>query len=124
MTLPESVNQSVTIQMIDGRLIATLGTEVSEESLINFRSRLLDDVKESGAREVIIDASGISIMDSFEFNEIARTLEMVKILGARTVLVGLNPGVISSLVYLDVPIEHISTAINLRLAIRLLEEGA
>ena len=60
-------------------------------------------------------------MDSEDFHQIRQIIRMSKILGARAVLVGLNPGIISSLVYLNVQTHEITTALNLEQAIRKLQ---
>ena len=120
--MAEVDEQNVALQVVNDRLIGTLGSDVSLESLRNFRAEILNAVKEYSVRQVIIDVSGISILDSHDFDEIVKTIEMVEILGAKSVLVGLNPGIITSLVYLDVPVDKVTTALNLKLAIKLLDQ--
>ena len=122
--LRELEKNSVALQVVNERLIGTLGTDVTSDNLASFRTDILDTVRDYGIRQVIIDLSSIAILDSYEFEQIVKTVEMVEILGAKCVLVGLSPGIITALIHLDCAVHQVTTALNLKMAIKLLNQRA
>ena len=52
-------------------------------------------------------------MDLNDFNELRSIIDMVKIMGAKTVISGFKPELISALVDLDANIDGIDAALNL-----------
>ena len=109
---------SGTMQVIDGRLVATLNAKINGVLLEGFRKDLLDKVRDTGVRQVIVDVSAILLMDSSDVLYLKDTLDMVGVLGAYPILVGLNKGLVSSLIYLDVDLGSLRTELNLEGAIR------
>jgi rsbT antagonist protein RsbS len=73
-----------------------------------------------GATGVLIDVSGLSIVDSFVARVIARLVAMVRLLGADSTIVGLQPAVAITLVELGVPMGHVRTALNAEQGLALL----
>jgi anti-anti-sigma regulatory factor len=50
--------------------------------LHQFRTDLLERLQDSGATGVIIDLSGVRIMDADDFDGVRRTLDMAALMGA------------------------------------------
>ena len=96
-----------------GCVVASIQRDLRGAVLQQFRDDLLERLQSSGANGVIIDLSGVSIMDADDFDEVRRTLEMAVLMGARAVLVGLRPGVVSALVQLDVDTGNFDTLLDL-----------
>jgi rsbT antagonist protein RsbS len=90
--------------------------------LRQFRIDLLECVQESGANGVILDVSGIDILDLDEFNGLRSTMEMAGVMGARPILSGLKPGVVSALIDLGADPEGVKAVLNLDDAFRLMDE--
>ena len=88
-----------------------------------FRHDLLSLVKASGATRIILDVSGVLVMDLAEFESLQRTVAMAGLLGARSIVAGLRPGVVSSLVELDAPVDWVVAALNLEQAFALFQES-
>jgi rsbT antagonist protein RsbS len=114
----------VAIQVSRHVVVASIQTDLDEEVLANFREDLLGRVHETDSRGVILDVSGLATLDSDEFAALRRIMEMVAIMGAESVLVGLRPGVVSSLIDLDVDVEGLQTAIDLDAAFELFEPAS
>lgn len=96
-----------------GCVVASIQRDLRGTVLQQFREDLLERLQSSGASGVIIDLSGVSIMDADDFDKVRRTLEMAALMGARAVLVGLRPGVVSALVQLDVDTGNFDTLLDL-----------
>lgn len=102
-------------------LIVPIQIELYDETILHIQREILEKIKETGIKGVIIDVSGIEIIDSFLAQAICNTARMAYMLGATTVLTGLKPEVAASLVDLDIEFKDIKTAMNLEAGFQILE---
>jgi rsbT antagonist protein RsbS len=114
----------VTINLMRGCLVATIQVDLDRVVLEHFRKDLLRRLDSSRSRQVILDCSGIEVLDAEDFAELRRTVAMAALMGARTVLAGLQPGVVSALIDLDVDLGGLHTALSLDDAFLRLEADA
>ncbi len=105
-------------------IIASIQTDLTESVLARFRNELLALIHRIGARGAIFDFSGVDILDSTEFRGLRSVLKMVELLGARTVISGLKPGIISSLIDTNVDTNGIEATLHIDDAIDLIRESA
>ena len=70
---------------------------------------------------VILDVSAINVMDAHDFEALWRTAAMVKLMGVKAIMVGLRPGIASTLVDMDVSPEGLTMALTVEDAFLLLE---
>jgi rsbT antagonist protein RsbS len=113
--------QRIPLQVARGCVVASIQLDLTPEVLQQFRKDLLERVQESRANGVILDVSGIDILDLDDFNGLRKTMEMAEIMGARPILSGLKPGVVSALVDLGADPEGLIAVLNLDDAFRLLD---
>jgi rsbT antagonist protein RsbS len=106
-----------------GCLIVSLQVDLDEPMLRQLRTDLLERLRATRVEHVILDVGGLEILDAREFEEVRRTLRMAEIMGARTVLVGLRAGIVSSLVDLQVDVGGLTATIDMDEAFRILERG-
>ena len=111
----------VAMQISRGCLIVPIQIELYDEIILRIQKDILERVKETGVKGVIIDVSGVEIIDSFFAQAICDTVKMTYMLGATTVLTGLKPEVAASLVDLDIEFKNINTALNLEVGFQILE---
>ena len=111
----------VTMHISRGCLIVPIQIELYDEIILQIQRDILERVKETGVKGVIIDVSGVEIIDSFFAQAICDTVKMASMLGATTVLTGLKPEVAVSLVDLDIEFKDIQTAMNLEAGFQILE---
>jgi len=102
--------------------VASIQVDLSEEVLDQFRTDLLELIGSSGASGVILDLSGVEVMDFQDFEALRQTIAMADLMGARTVLSGLAAGVVSSLVELEADTEDIVAVLDLDDAFRVMED--
>ncbi|MDJ0878873.1 MAG: STAS domain-containing protein [Halieaceae bacterium] len=110
----------IPMQVSRGCIVVSIQVDLSEAVLAQFRTDLLELLQRSGAEAVILDVSGIAIMDLQEFQALRDTMSMAALMGARTIFSGFQAGVVSSLVELEAPISDIQAALNLDTAFELL----
>ncbi len=58
----------VPLQLLRGRIVASIQTDLSDAVLRRFQTDLLTFVQASAATGVVLDVSGVEIMDVEEFN--------------------------------------------------------
>ncbi|MFT5051995.1 MAG: rsbT antagonist protein RsbS [Chlamydiales bacterium] len=102
-------------------IVASIQVDLDDDVLARFQEDLLGRVHEKGPRAVILDVSGLETVDSEEFAALRRIIKMVTIMGTESVLVGLQPGVVSALIEVGADVEGLQTAIDLDAAFALLE---
>ncbi len=102
-------------------LIATMQFVPSDEDLTKLRERLLQDVGRHRALGVVLDVSGLDVMDSFSARSVRDLALMLRLRGAETVIVGIQPEVAFSMVQLGLRLEGVSTALDLEEGIAYLD---
>jgi len=107
--------------VLHGSIVASVQVELSEETLHRFQQDLLELLRATRARAVILDLSGVDILDSSDFESVLRTLRMAAILSALPVIVGLRPGIAASLVELGMSAGEIATCMTLEQAFALVQ---
>lgn len=110
----------VTMPVIHGCLVASIQINIDDDVLHQFQRDLLRRIRVTGAKGAIIDVSGVEIMDSSDFMAIRRTISMAALMGVDALLVGLQPGIVASLVDMDLDFDDLKTALNLEEAFRML----
>ena len=114
--------QRIPLQEVRGCVVASIQIDLDPEVLRQFQDDLLGRVQKSRATGVILDVSGIDVLDLDDFNGLRSTMEMAEIMGARPILSGLKPGVVSALIDLGVDPEGVKAVLNLDDAFQLLDE--
>lgn len=102
-------------------MVASIQVDLDDDVLACFREDLLGRVHETNSRAVILDVSGLETLDSYEFKALRRIIAAVTILGNESILVGLQPGVVSALIEVGADVDGLRTAIDLDAAFELLE---
>ena len=92
----------IPLQLAQGCVVASIQVDLDDRILAAFRDELLDFLQASGARGVILDLSGVDVMDWEDYRAIRDTMRMASLMGAGTVLSGLNAGVVAALIDLGV----------------------
>jgi len=111
----------VAMQVSRGVVVASIQVDLDDDTLAQFQQDLLGRVHESGSRGVILDLSGLDTLDSEEFAALRRITVMTTIMGAESVLAGLQPGIVSALIEAGAETDGLRTAIDLDAAFALLE---
>ncbi|HWP82856.1 MAG TPA: STAS domain-containing protein [Bacteroidota bacterium] len=102
-------------------LIATLQAALTDDDLIHLRDALVARVGKFRSRGVIVDVTALDVMDSFAARTLRALAHMVKLRGAETVIVGIQPEVAFSMVQLGLTLEGVATALDLEEGLSLLK---
>lgn len=94
-------------------LIAVAQTVASDEDLLSLRDRLAEEVGRARASGVVLDVTGFDVIDSFSARILRELVVMLRLRGAPTVIVGIQPEVAFAMVQLGLRIEGVATALDL-----------
>lgn len=94
-------------------LIASVQAVLTDQDLVNLRDRLVAQVGRFRSVGVILDVTGLDVMDSFSVRTLRDMAHMIRLRGADTVIVGIQPEVAFSMVQLGLSLEGVPTALDL-----------
>jgi rsbT antagonist protein RsbS len=94
-------------------LIASIQSALADADLKQLRDALVERVGTWRARGVIIDLTALDMLDSFGTRTLRDTALMIRLRGAETVIVGLQPEVAFTMVQLGLTLEGVATALDL-----------
>jgi rsbT antagonist protein RsbS len=104
--------------------VASLQVDLDEAILSRFQADLLDFLARGGAASgVLLDVSGVDVLDAHEFLALRRIADMVAVMGSRPILAGLKPGVVSGLISMGLTGDGLETVLNLDDAFARIEGG-
>lgn len=94
-------------------LLVSIQIELRDSMAEGLQDAILEKVAATKARAVLIDISSLDIVDSFVARVISETSQMVKIMDANVVLVGMQPAVTMTLVDMGMTMPNVETAIDM-----------
>ena len=102
-------------------LIATIQSALSDADLVQLRDGIVHQVGKLRSRGVIIDVTALDVMDSFATRTLRDIAQMIRLRGADTVIVGIQPEVAFSLVQLGLNLAGVATALDLEEGLAFLD---
>jgi len=113
------------VEIWDGVLLVPLVGTLDDKRSSQLSSALLEAVREEGARVVLVDITGCTVVDTFTAASLINAMRSVRLLGAESVVTGVSAHIAADLVKLGVRLEDICTrrrlADGLRLALEMLD---
>ena len=103
-------------------LIATFQAALSDADLNQLRRGLVQQVVRLRSRGVIVDVTAMDVMDSFASRTLREIAHMIRLRGAETVIVGIQPEVAFAMVQLGLTLEDVTTALDLEEGLAYLNE--
>ncbi|HZL72155.1 MAG TPA: STAS domain-containing protein [Planctomycetota bacterium] len=101
-------------------LIASIQAALSDADLLRLRDDLAQRVGRYRSKGVIIDVTVLDVMDSFAVRTLRSVGQILKMRGAETVIVGIQPEVAFAMVQLGLSLTDVWTALDLEEAIAFL----
>ena len=103
-------------------LLVTLQGDLYDGSAQQLQQDLSETIARSGVTGVVIDISGVEIVDSFLGRVLAEIAAQTELLAARTVVAGMRPAVAITLVELGLTLPGLRTALTTEAAMELLAQ--
>ncbi|MGV0106978.1 STAS domain-containing protein [Nostoc sp. DSM 114167] len=115
--------ESIPILKMGNFLLVTIQVDMHDRLAIMLQEDLTNRITQTHARGVLIDISGLEIVDSFIGRVLANIARMSRVLDAETVVVGMQPAVAITLVELGLSLTGIRTALNIEKGMALLRSS-
>jgi len=100
--------------------IVSIQVDLSDKLILQLKEDITRAIHRIGATGLVLDVSGIDIMDSFIARAICDIGKTARLMGVQTVLAGLSPMIAMTLVEMGMELEGVRPALNLEAALELL----
>ena len=101
-------------------LLVTIQIDMHDQLALKLQDDLSNTIQKYASKGVLIDISSLEMVDSFIGRMVADISGIGKILGAETILVGMQPAVAITLVELGLSLPGVATALNVERGMALL----
>ena len=112
--------QRIPILRMGRCLLVTIQVDLEDQIALALQDDLSAKIDQIGATGVVIDISALEIVDSFIGRMLASISGIATVLGADTVVVGMQPAVAITLVELGLSLEGVKTALNVERGLQML----
>jgi len=110
------------LQIRDQILVLPLIGTIDSARAAQIVEQLLNSIVETQAVVVIIDITGVPVIDTAVANHLIKTIQAAKMLGASAIITGISPANAQTLVTLGVDLSMMTTRGNLRSGVKLADE--
>lgn len=99
-----------TVALADGVLLAPIVGAIDSRRAQDLTSRLLDEVSSRRTAHVILDISGVNVVDTDVARSLIQTIQALRLLGCQVVLTGITAPVAASMTSLGIDLAGVRTA--------------
>jgi rsbT antagonist protein RsbS len=103
-------------------LIASIQSALSDQELMQLRDDLAEQAGRFRSRGIIIDVTVLDVMDSFACRTLRSIAHILRLRGAQTAIVGIQPEVAFAMVQLGLALGEVQTALDLEEGLALLSQ--
>jgi rsbT antagonist protein RsbS len=112
--------ERVPILKVGRTLFVSIQIDLEDDTVVRLQEDLADELTATGATGVIIDITGVEIVDSFTGRMLTMIGSISRLFDAETVIVGMRPAVAVTLVELGLSLQGVRTALNAEKGLALL----
>ncbi len=113
----------IPILKLGSALLVSIQVDIHDRLARALEEDLSTRIVATGARGVMIDISGLDIVDSFMGRMLDNIAAVSRLLDADTVVVGMRPAVAITLVELGLSLTGVKTALNVERGMALIGDG-
>lgn len=122
MTEPASLDRLPVINLWNHLLVPLQG-EISDAIAERLVDQVLDTIRDTGAEGLIIDLTGIWMVDSHLCAVLSRLAASARLMGAHSIMCGMNAQVAITLQTMGIDMDAVRTALTLEAAFKSLGIG-
>ncbi len=111
----------IPIIKLHDKLIVSIQMALSDRLVMQLKDDITTRIERVNITGLIIDVSGIDVMDSYISRALRDMGLIARLMGVRTVISGLDPMIAMTLVEMGLDLKGVSSALNLETAIELLD---
>ena len=116
-------NNNISVIRVRDVLIVTMPPEPDDSVINALQVSVLNAMERHESQAVLLDISSVEIFDSFFARTVSETAQMVRVMGGRTIIVGMRPAVAITLVELGMSLTGVKTALNVDAGMELLRSA-
>ena len=113
--------EGISVMKVRNVLLVTVPPDPDDSTVNVLQQKILDVMEQVEARGLVLDISTVETLDSFFARTIVETADMVRLMGGRTVIAGMQPGVAITVTQLGLVIERTRSALDVDRALDLLD---
>lgn len=109
----------ISIIKVRDLLMVTMSPDPDDSTVAALQEGVLGAMERYGAKGLILDISAVEILDSFFARTVTETAQMVKLMGGRTIIAGMQPVVAVTATQMGLTLGDIETALSVDRALEL-----
>lgn len=102
------------------RILVPIQGEITDDLAEQLSQEVLREIHESGAHGLVLDLTGVWIMDSHLCSVLSNLASAARLMGTPTIISGLSPEIAMTLQTMGVELEAVRTALTLEQALTML----
>jgi rsbT antagonist protein RsbS len=102
------------------RIVVPIQGEITDELAGHLSQEILREIHVSGAHGLVLDLTGVWIMDSHLCSVLSNLASAARLMGTPTIISGLSPEIAMTLQTMGVALESVRTALSLEQALAML----
>jgi len=115
--------ENISVMKVRGLLLVTVPPDPDDETVSALQEKVLAVMEETQAKGLVLDISTVQTLDSFFARTVAETVQMVSLMGGRTVLAGMQANVAVTATQLGLTLGRAETALDVDRAFDRLQAG-
>ncbi len=114
--------ENISVILLRNILMVNVPPDPDDDSIQALQEKVLKAMERTRAEGVVLDISTVDILDSFFARTLIDTVQMISLMGGRTVIAGMMPSVAITATQLGLTFENIATALDVDTALDMLRE--
>ncbi|EMD83893.1 STAS domain-containing protein [Pacificimonas flava] len=107
------MSSAAAIYPVEGVLLVSIRDDITDTDIVDLQDALSERIADESANGVVLDISGLEIVDTFVGRVLAQLTSIARLLDAETFVVGMRPAVAMTLVELGMYLPENRTALSL-----------
>ena len=112
---------SVSVIKVRDVLMVTVPPDPGDETVSALQERVLQAMERYQSKGLVLDISTVETLDSFFARTVAETVQMIALMGGRTVVAGMRASVAIAATQLGLTLGNASTALDVDRALKCLD---
>jgi rsbT antagonist protein RsbS len=112
--------ESISVLKVRGILLVSVPPDPDDATVSALQQQILDAMTHHDAKGLVLDISTVQTFDSFFARTVTETVQMVALMGGRTVVAGMRPNVAMIATQLGLTLAHAETALDVDRALERL----
>lgn len=113
--------EAISVVKVRDVLLVTMPADPDDETIRTLQDRILHAMERHEPKGLVLDVSAVEILDSFCARTVAETVQMVALMGGRTVVAGIQPAVAITATQLGLTLGGAQTVLDVDRGFDLLE---